>query len=114
MAVAMEPTGAAINCAMVRLRGFDLRSCPALKSCIKASDVTAMVPVRPLEDMFTGTLPGEMNANTACIMLDKALIGPQLVSPNTRKPTNIKGRVSRMAMKDRYTGIPMLKYWTRQ
>jgi len=69
-----------------------------LKSCIKASEVTAMVPVRPLEDMFTGTLPGEMKAKTACIIFDIALIGPQLVSPSTRKPTSINGSERRSAI----------------
>src|SRR5256885_16387068 len=113
-AVAIDPTGAAINCAMVRLRGFDFNNCPALKSCINASEVTAIVPVKPLEDIFTGTLPGEINAKTACIMFDIALIGPQLVSPRTRRPTNINGSESTMAINERYIGIPMLKYCTRQ
>src|SRR6184192_3162269 len=110
MAVAIDPTGAAINCAMVRLRGFDFTNCPALKSCIKASEVTATVPVRPLEDMFTGTLPGEINAKIACIMFDIALIGPQLVSPNTRRPTSISGKDNTIAMNESQTGMPMLKY----
>src|SRR5258707_2158432 len=114
MATAIDPTGAAISWAIVRFRGFDLSNCPALKSCIKASEVTAIVPVSPLEDILTGTLPGEMNAKTACIIFDIALIGPQFVSPSTRKPTSISGRDSNIAMNERYTGIPMLKYWTRQ
>src|ERR1051326_1869664 len=97
----MDPTGAAMSWARVRLRGFDFNSCPALKSCFKASDVTATVPVKPLEDMLTGTLPGEMNAKIACIMLDIALIGPQFVSPNTRNPTSINGRDKTIAMKER-------------
>src|SRR5881275_3038755 len=101
IAVAIDPTGAAINCAVVRLRGFDFKSWPALKSCINASDVTATVPVNPLEDMLTRTLPGEMNAKIACIMFDIALIGPQFVSPNTRKPTNINGRDKTIAMNER-------------
>jgi len=100
-AVAIDPTGAAINCAIVRLRGFDFRSCPALKSCISASDVTAIVPVNPLDDMFTGTLPGEMKAKTACIMFDMALMGPQFVSPNTRRPTSISGSDKTIAMNER-------------
>src|SRR5882672_12302242 len=99
---------------MVRLRGFDLSNWPALKSCINASEVTAMVPVRPLEDMLTGTLPGEMNAKTACIMFDIALIGPQFVSPRTRRPTSINGRDNTMAMNDSHIGMPMLRYWTTQ
>src|SRR5882724_5049296 len=114
MATAIDPTGAAISCAIVRLRGFDLSNWPALKSCISASEVTAIVPVSPLEDMLTGTLPGEMKAKMACIMFDIALIGPQFVSPNTRRPTNINGKESTTAMNESQTGIPMLKYWTRQ
>src|ERR1041385_6513382 len=110
MAVAIDPTGAAINCAIVRLRGLDFSNCPALKSCIKASDVTAIVPVRPLDDIFTGTLPGEMKAKIACIMFDIALIGPQFVSPSTRKPTNINGKDKMIAINERYMGMPMLKY----
>ena len=51
--------------------------------------------------MFTGTFPGEMKAKIACIMLDIALIGPQFVSPNTRKPTSINGRDKTIAMKER-------------
>src|SRR3954454_16493799 len=101
IAVAIDPTGAAINWAMVRLRGFDFSSWPALKSCINASDVTAIVPVSPLDDIFTGTLPGEMNAKIACIMFDIALMGPQFVSPNTRRPTSINGRDRTIAMNDR-------------
>src|SRR6266403_6081219 len=101
----MDPTGAAINCAIVRFRGFDLSNCPALKSCISASEVTAIVPVSPLEDMFTGTLPGEMKAKTACIMFDIALIGPQFVSPRTRKPTSINGNDNRTAINDSQIGI---------
>src|SRR5215831_5369031 len=100
-AVAIDPTGAAINCAMVRLRGLDFNNCPALKSGIRASEVTAMVPVRPLEDMFTGTFPGEMKAKMACIMFDMALMGPQLVSPNTRRPTSISGSDRTIAMNER-------------
>src|ERR1043165_5957097 len=96
--------------AIVRLRGFDFRSWPALKSCINASDVTATVPVKPLEDMLTGTLPGEMKAKIACIMFDIALIGPQFVSPSTRKPTNINGKDKMIAINERYMGMPMLKY----
>src|SRR5262249_19282288 len=107
-AVAIEPAGAAISWAIVRLRGFDFTSCPALKSCINASEVTAMVPVSPLEDMFTGTLPGEMNAKIACIMFDIALIGPQLVSPNTRSPTSINGSENKIAISDSYTETPIL------
>src|SRR5436190_4806611 len=103
-----------MSCAIVRLRGLDLSNCPALKSCINASEVTAIVPVKPLEDIFTGTLPGEINAKTACIMFDMALIGPQLVSPRTRRPTNINGSESTMAINERYIGIPILKYCTRQ
>src|ERR1700752_5546651 len=98
MAVAIEPTGAAINCAIVKLRGFDFNNCPALKSCISASEVTAIVPVNPLKDMFTGTLPGEMKAKIACIIFDMALMGPQLVSPKTREPTSISGRDQMIAM----------------
>src|SRR3954467_8818517 len=113
-AVAIDPTGAAISCAIVRLRGFDFSNCPALKSCISASDVTAIVPVRPLDDMFTGTLPGEMNAKIACIMLDMALMGPQFVSPKTRRPTNIKGKESTIAMNESHTGMPMLILCTTQ
>src|SRR5262245_162617 len=63
--------------------------------------------------MFTATLPGEMKAKIACIMLDIALIGPQFVSPNTRKPTNINGNESSTAMNDNQMGMPMLKYWTK-
>src|SRR5438045_3823 len=70
--------------------------------------------VGPLEDMLAGTLPGEIKAKTACIMLDIALIGPQFVSPNTRKPTSIKGRDNTIAINESQTGMPMLKYWTRQ
>src|SRR5712691_12311379 len=114
MAVAIDPTGAAINWAIVRLRLFEPISCPALKSCISASEVTAMVPVSPLEDMLTGTFPGEMKAKMACIMLDIALIGPQLVSPSTRRPTSIRGSDRRTAMEESQIGIPMLKYWTKQ
>src|SRR5467141_2510081 len=114
MAVAIDPTGAAINWAMVKLRGFDFSSWPALKSCINASDVTAIVPVNPLEDMFTGTLPGEMKAKMACIMFDIALIGPQFVSPRTRRPTSISGSDSTIAMNDSHIGMPMLRYWTTQ
>src|SRR5205809_7871063 len=110
MAVANEPTGAAINWAIVRFLLFDPINCPALKSCISASEVTAIVPVSPLEDILTGTLPGEIKAKMACIMLDMALIGPQLVSPKTRKPTSINGRERMIAMNDSHTGIPMLKY----
>src|ERR1044072_117674 len=103
-----------MSCAIVRLRGFDLINCPALKSCINASEVTAIVPLSPLDDMLTGTLCGEMNANRTCIMFDKALIGPQFVSPKTRSPTSISGSDNRIAMNDKYTGIPMLMYCTRQ
>ena len=108
--MAIAPTGAAISCAIVRLRGFDLINCPALKSCINASEVTAMVPVSPLEDMLTGTFPGEMKAKSACIMFDNALMGPQFVSPNTRRPTNISGSESRTATSESHIGMPMLKY----
>ena len=113
-AVAIEPTGAAISWAIVRLRLFDPISWPALKSCIRASDVTAIVPVNPLDDMFTGTLPGEMKAKIACIMFDIALIGPQFVSPSTLNPTNMSGNERSTAINDSQIGIPMLKYWTRQ
>src|SRR5690349_2829444 len=106
----MEPIGAAINWAIVRLRGFEPINCPALKSCINASDVTAIVPVNPLDDMFTGTLPGEMNAKMACIIFDIALMGPQFVSPRTRRPTNIKGREKMIAINESQTGMPMLMY----
>src|SRR6266853_1555205 len=114
MAVAIDPTGAAINCAIVRFRLFEPINCPALKSCISASEVTAIVPVSPLDDMLTGTLPGEMKAKIACIMFDIALMGPQFVSPSTRKPTSMSGSDRRMAMKESHIGMPMLKYWTRQ
>src|SRR5262249_61329132 len=100
-AVAIEPAGAAISWAIVRLRELDFKSCPALKSCINASEVTAMVPVNPLEDMFTGTFPGEMNAKIACIMFDIALMGPQFVSPSTRRPTNISGKDKMIAINER-------------
>jgi len=68
-----------------------------------------MVPVSPLDDMLTGTLPGEMNAKMACIIFDRALIGPQFVSPNTRSPTSISGSDRRTAINESHTGIPMLK-----
>src|SRR5258705_9459463 len=112
-AVARDPTGAAINWATVRFLLLEPISCPALKSCISASEVTAIVPVRPLDDILTGTFPGEMKAKTACIMFDIALIGPQFVSPRTRKPTSINGNDNRTAINDSQIGIPMLKYWTR-
>src|SRR5258708_1594266 len=96
----MDPTGAAINCAIVRFRLFEPINCTALKSCISASEVTAIVPVSPLDDMLTGTLPGEMKAKIACIMFDIALMGPQFVSPSTRKPTSISGSDKRMAINE--------------
>src|SRR5258705_7367129 len=110
----MDPTGAAINCAIVRFRLFERINGPALKSCISASEVTAIVPVSPLDDMLTGRLPGAMKAKMACIMFDSALMGPQFVSPNTRRPTSISGSDSRIAISDSHNGIPMLKYWTKQ
>src|SRR3954467_14972070 len=56
-----------------------------------ASDDVAIARVVPDATMFAATLPGASAANTPCIMFDSALIGPQLVSPSTRRPTSMSG-----------------------
>ena len=70
-----------------------------------ASDETAIVPVVPLATMLAATLPGASAANTPCIMFDSALIGPQLVSPSTRRPTSMSGSDRRIAATVIHTGI---------
>ena len=56
------------------------------------------MPVVPLASMFAGRLPGAIAPKIACIMFDSGLIGPQFVSPSTRRPTSISGSDSRIAM----------------
>src|ERR1051325_6986949 len=73
---------------------------------MRPSDSEAMVPVTPLATMFAMTCPGARSPNTACIMFDIALIGPQFVSPKTRRPTSMSGSDSRMAASVIQTGIP--------
>src|ERR1041385_5257490 len=70
-----------------------------------ACDDSAIVPVVPLATMLAATLPGAIAANTPCIMLETALIGPQLVSPSTRRPTSMSGSDRMMAATVIQTGM---------
>ena len=47
--------------------------------------------------MLAVRLPGASAPKMACIMFVSWLIGPQFVSPSTRRPTSISGSDSRMA-----------------
>jgi hypothetical protein len=57
------------------------------------------------------TFPGAMAAKRPCIMLDSALIGPQLVSPSARRPTSISGIERTIATIDIQIGKPKTACW---
>src|SRR6187549_4041485 len=75
-----------------------------------ASDEVAIVPVVPDATMLAVTWPGAITANRPCIMLDSALIGPQLVSPRTRRPTSISGIDSTIAASVIQIGMSSMTY----
>jgi hypothetical protein len=71
-----------------------------------ASDCVAIVPVVPLAPMLTIRFPGERAAKSACIMFEIWLIGPQLVSPRTRRPTSMSGSASTTETRVSQTATP--------
>ena len=75
-----------------------------------ASDCVAIVPVVPEATRFVVMLPGASAANSACITFVSWLIGPQLVSPSTRRPTSISGADSAAEIKLSHSGMPKNTY----
>ena len=66
----------------------------------------------PLATMFVRICPGASKPKMPCIMFESALIGAQFVSPNTRKPTSISGRESKIARKVVERLMPRLIFCT--
>src|SRR5262245_52967661 len=79
---------------------------------MSASDCTATAVVVPLAARLDVRLPGTTNAKAACIMLVTWLIGPQLVSPSTRRPTSMSGTDSTIATAVNHGSRSKNAYWT--
>jgi hypothetical protein len=76
-----------------------------------ASDWVAIVPVVPLAARLAPRSPGARPAKIACIEFVSWLIGPQLVSPRTRRPTSMSGTDSTTAIKVSHSGRSKNAYW---
>ena len=79
---------------------------PALKSWMIPSDSAATDAVTPLDTIDACSDPGATKPKTACVRFAIVEMGPQFVSPSTRRATRPSGRARRMASTECQTGVP--------